>query len=620
MLNIKYKRTIAFIYDSSIVVATFPLATALRYGSFSNPVLNQTMTTKILIILLCHQVIFLITGQYKGIWRYASTHDLIQIIKSSSIGLILTLTLFFFTHNLDDVPRSSFIIYYLLNIILLSAGRFSYRLYKDSLYKNNGDNTLIVGAGDAGSQLYKSIKSSHDTNLKVVGFLDDDRSKKGRLIHGCPIMGTSDDIATLVDQRNVKTVIIAIPSANAKEVSKIVSKIPQLEDLKVKILPSMSQLTSEFVDISLIKDIDPEDLLGRRPVRLDTKKISEMIQGKSILITGAAGSIGSELCNQVLSFKPQKLVLLDTSEFGLYEIDRKLAEKCQDNSIEIVPAIGNICDHQRIKELLIKHDPEVVLHAAAYKHVPLMEGDARECIKNNVFGTETLVRACAEHRIKKFVLVSTDKAVNPTNIMGASKRTAEMICQHYSISHKDTNFTTVRFGNVLGSKGSVVPLFKEQIKNGGPITITHQDITRYFMSIPEACQLVLQAATLGKGGDIFVLDMGEPIKITRLAEELIKLSGLRPYEDIEIKFTGLRPGEKLYEELFNSSEAITDTAHTLVKSAAATIPETNFIDRIRELEKTVHLLNNNDIKLFISDLIKTYSPELNKSDDNEIVQ
>ncbi|OIQ18362.1 MAG: hypothetical protein BM556_08870 [Bacteriovorax sp. MedPE-SWde] len=607
------RKALAFIYDSVFSVALFPIAILLRMGNISSLIFNEHLFIKLAIILIINQLTFVIFGQYKGVWRYASTHDLIQIVKASSTSTVFIIIIFFFFNQLEFVPRTSFIIYWTINILCLSGGRFAYRLYKDSTANRSGDNCLIVGAGNAGSQLAKSIKTENSSGLNVVAYLDDDKEKYKRYINGFPVAGTFDDIGKVVDQYSIKVIIIAIPSADSEIVRRIIDQVPEREDLSVKILPPLSQMIKPTVDFSLVKEVDPEDLLGRRPVRLDQEKIAEITTGKAILITGAAGSIGSELCRQIARFNPSKVIMFDISEYSLYKLEMNIKREFPE--IEFIPTIGTVTDVERLYEVFQTYSPSIVFHAAAFKHVPLMEQSVKECIKNNIFGTKKLVECCINNKIEDFILISTDKAVNPTNVMGASKRAAEMICQNKLARKSETRFTVVRFGNVLASKGSVVPLFKEQIEMGGPVTITHKDITRYFMSIPEACQLVLESLTLGKGDDIFVLDMGEPVKIVTLAEDLIKLSGFRPYKDIKITFTGLRPGEKLYEELFDAKEKLDKTSHKLVYKAMAFQQDENLEENLEQLEEYLNNLSNCEAKKFLKETVKTYS--YNDTDENE---
>jgi FlaA1/EpsC-like NDP-sugar epimerase len=430
----------------------------------------------------------------------------------------------------------------------------------------SGPRTLIVGAGEAGHQLLQEIRKSPRANYSVVGFVDDDPLKNGMNLGGIKVMGTTRQLSQLAKDLGIEKVIIAIPSARGKDIRAIIRRC-KMADVRFKILPGLSDLISGKVEVSHIKDVEIDDLLGREPAVLDDKAISGYLAGKRVLVTGAGGSIGSEICRQVARYSPRKIVLLDSAETPLFHIERELAARHPE--LMLVPLIADVRDRERVESLFDEFMPEVVFHAAAYKHVPMMEYNPIEAVSNNIGGSKNLADLANRVGVHNFVMISTDKAVNPTNVMGASKRAAE--CYIQSISrHSMTKFTTVRFGNVLGSNGSVIPMFKEQIRNGGPLTVTDPEVERYFMTIPEASQLVLQAGCLGQGGDIFLLDMGEPLQILELAEELIRLSGLEPYEDIDITFTGLRPGEKLYEELLIDGENILATTHEKIKVLAAT--------------------------------------------------
>jgi FlaA1/EpsC-like NDP-sugar epimerase len=428
-----------------------------------------------------------------------------------------------------------------------------------------------------------------------------------------PILGTRADIVTVIDQRNIEEVIIAIPSMKRKEISEIYSICGDL-GVKVKILPSVSQLIDDSVSIKEIRDVSIEDLLGRDPVELDNTKISEYVHGRVVLVTGAGGSIGSELSRQIASYMPDKLVLLDNYENNLYEINNELRDKY--GELEIVAIIANVREKHRMDSLFEKHKPEVVFHAAAHKHVPLMEDNPTEAVKNNVFGTMNLVEAAHKNRVRRFVLISTDKAVNPTNIMGATKRIAEMIIQGYN-GKSPTEYVAVRFGNVLGSNGSVIPLFKKQIEAGGPVTVTHKDVIRYFMTIPEAVALVLQAGGMASGGEVFVLDMGQPVKIYDLAKNLIRLSGFEPEEDIDIEITGLRPGEKLYEELLMDEEGLSSTQNEKIFIAKPTFSDMEYLMKEIECLKEMVMLHSDDVKDYIKSIVPTYNIIDDKREDEE---
>jgi FlaA1/EpsC-like NDP-sugar epimerase len=441
---------------------------------------------------------------------------------------------------------------WMMHVILIGGSRFSWRMYRDYYIKTKQEKkrALIIGAGAAGSMLVRQFTKNHDAEILPVGFVDDDTAKQKLQIYGVTVMGRTEDIPQLVEKLNVETIIIAIPSMSKSEIQRVYQECSKTK-AKTQIMPMLEDIVSGKVSVNQFRDVQVEDLLGRDPVELDTKSISEKLTGKTILVTGAGGSIGSEICRQVSKFKPKKLVLVGHGENSIYGIDMELRNKYQ-GDFDIMPVIADIQDRSRIFEVMESHNPDVVYHAAAHKHVPLMEYNPKEAVKNNVIGTKNVAEAADTFGVKTFVLVSSDKAVNPTNVMGSTKRIAEMVIQNLN-KESQTNFVAVRFGNVLGSRGSVIPLFKRQIQSGGPVTVTHPDMTRYFMTIPEASRLVMQAGALARGGEIFVLDMGEPVKIVDLAKNLINLSGYT-IEEIGIKYAGIRPGEKMYEELLGENE------------------------------------------------------------------
>ena len=440
--------------------------------------------------------------------------------------------------------------------------RFVYELgEKQNLYgtkrRAKRKSTLFVGAGRIGALAAKDVAGRGDTEFEVKGFVDDDRRKKGGSVSGIKVLGTTDDLARLVDELNIEQVVIAIDQAQGKDIRRILNICGEIP-VRARIVPSLHEIIHGRVQVSRIRDVQIEDLLGREPIQLDDKNLHDFLTGKTVMVTGAGGSIGSELVRQIAEFRPKIIVLVERSEFVLFQIERELTKNFSE--LKFVPLLADIGDEPRMREIFAEYAPQVVFHAAAHKHVPLMEINPTEAIKNNVFATKLLGELAGEANVKDFVLISTDKAVNPTSIMGASKRVAEIVLQSLNQKYR-TNFMAVRFGNVLGSAGSVVPIFREQIHKGEPITVTHKDMTRYFMTIPEASQLVLQAGALGEGGEIFILDMGEPIKILDLAEDMIRLSGLQPYEDIDIIFSGIRQGEKLFEELEITGENLLKTRH-----------------------------------------------------------
>lgn len=504
---------------------------------------------------------------YRNIWKYASIEELLSIVYSISFANIMFVIYSYlvkhtlFKSDLYRFPFTVHIIFWLLCVITLGGTRLLYRILEQNKGENiqcdKNVNTLIVGAGDAGAILVKEIRKHKQLNYYIVGLIDDDESKKGKVINDIRVLGGRDKIISICKEKSVKEIIITMPSADFKTKTEILNICKQTK-CKLKIIPGIYEIVEEKVNINKIRDVNIEDLLGREPIVLMNEDINKYIKGKTILVTGGGGSIGSELCRQIVKFDPKKLVVLDIYENNAYDLQIELNYEFPQLNKEFV--IASVRDYDRLKEVFKTYKPDVVFHAAAHKHVPLMESNPSEAIKNNVIGTYNVAKCSHEAGVKRFVQISTDKAVNPTNIMGATKRFCELIIQAFD-TISDTEYVAVRFGNVLGSNGSVIPLFKKQIAHGGPVTVMHPDINRFFMTIPEAAQLVIQAGGMAKGGEIFVLDMGKPVKIVDLARDLISLSGLEPDVDVKIKFVGLRPGEKLYEELLMDEIALTSTEH-----------------------------------------------------------
>ncbi|SMC39260.1 nucleoside-diphosphate sugar epimerase/dehydratase [Sporomusa malonica] len=508
-------------------------------------------------IVLIRLAIFYLFGLYQRLWRYASIHELLGIIFAVTISsLVISVYMNIISAN---IPRSISIISWLLVIILVGASRLFIRILHFIRQKQQEESShiLIVGAGDAGAMIAREINQRYCDTKKLIGFIDDDKYKHNQMLFGVKILGDSQDITPIAAKYKVNEIIIAIPSLSGSQLREIIRGCKKT-GCTVKIVPGIYELMEGKVTVNQLRDVDLEDLLRREPVTLDLEQIASCLTGKRVLITGAGGSIGSELCRQIAKLSPSELALLGKGENSIYEIDRELREKY--SGLTIKPIIADVRDKNRINDIFTRLKPEVIFHAAAHKHVPLMESQPVEAVRNNIFGTKTVAEAADKAGTGIFIMISTDKAVNPTSVMGATKRVAELVIQNIN-SVSNTRFAAVRFGNVLGSRGSVVPLFKKQIAKGGPITITHPDMKRYFMTIPEATQLVLQAGTLASGGEVFVLDMGEPVKIVDMASDLIELSGLERGQDIEIKFTGLRPGEKLFEELLTAEEGTTSTKH-----------------------------------------------------------
>lgn len=580
------KASIVLIFDTLIVLITFFLSYELRINQiYLNPSLLEIILTKSIYIVPTQILCFYVMGLYKGIWRFSSTPDLVRIIKGVTLAIPTSFLVLFLFQKLNGFPRSIFFIQWSLLIVGIGGGRFAYRLYRDYLLQksnsqiNRSKKTLIIGAGYAAQMLIRDIKNDVKSNIQIIGILDDDIYKRGKILHGIKVVGAISDVAQLAKSYDVTDAIISIPSATKEQLSKIVSYFKNT-NVNVRTIPKLGDLISGKVQISKLRKVMPSDLLGRDQVELNLQTMAHMIAEKTVIVTGAGGSIGSELCIQIAKFKPNKLICFDISEYNLYELGFKLNQYKEFTKIEYV--IGDVRDKYKLDNIFGKFRPDIAFHAAAYKHVPMMELNPFEAIKVNVLGTQNLVELADKYRLEKFVLISTDKAVNPTNVMGTTKRIAEMICQSKQKVSK-TKYEVVRFGNVLGSSGSVIPRFQRQIEKGGPVTVTHPDIIRYFMSIPEAAQLVIQAGALGNGGEIFVLDMGEPIKIVDLAKQMITLAGLKLDEDIEIEFSGLRPGEKLYEELLSDSECTLPTAHERVRVAKVRDVKFNLAEKISQL-------------------------------------
>lgn len=507
-------------------------------------------------------LIFTVWKLYRSVWRYAGGADLMNIVFATTSAAFVHLIFCHVTGQ--SMPRSYYFLYWMLLFGFTSCIRFSYRIlsivstkYRENMGKNQKISVMLIGAGAAANAILKEIEESRYLNLQVKCIIDDGVESHGKFMRGVPVVGGRDKIVEAAGQYSIDEIIFAIPSAGVKTRKEILD-ICKESGCKLLALPGVYQLINGDVSVSNLKEVEVEDLLGREPIQINTAEVLDYVKGKTVLVTGGGGSIGSELCRQIAAHLPKQLIIVDIYENSVYEIQQELIQRYP--ALDLVVLIASVRNTDRINSIFEKYHPNVVYHAAAHKHVPLMEDSPNEAIKNNVFGTYKTAQAADRYGVEKFVLISTDKAVNPANVMGASKRICEMVIQMMN-QQSGTNFVAVRFGNVLGSNGSVIPLFKKQIAAGGPVTVTHPDIIRYFMTIPEAVSLVLQAGAYAKGGEIFVLDMGEPVKILDLAQNLIKLSGYKVGEDIEIKYTGLRPGEKMYEELLMDEEGLKQTAN-----------------------------------------------------------
>jgi FlaA1/EpsC-like NDP-sugar epimerase len=550
-------RAAAFTHDILVIPIAWFGAFWLRFNLEAVPLQSFASALNALpIIAVVHACLFWYFGLYRGIWRFASMPDLVRIAKAIVAGVFISAALIFLISRMHGIPRSVLPIYALLLMVLLGGPRFFYRWLKDhKFYGSESKKALIVGAGSAGEALVRDLLRDVSRDYEPIGFIDDDPKKRGQDMHGIRVLGSTDEIPHL--SSTVDIILIALPSADPKEMRRVVG-ICEKTGISFRTLPRFDDVVTGRISIKALRDVKIDDLLGREAVKLEWDAIRKNTHGKTILVSGGGGSIGSELCRQIAAVGPSHLVVLDNSEFNLYSIEMELRQLFPD--LRLLRVLGDVGDVAIVEKLLHEQRPEIIFHAAAYKHVPMLEDQVRAAVRNNILGTRTIVRLADKYGCKTFVLISTDKAVNPGNIMGATKHVAEIYCQSMQEQSK-TQFITVRFGNVLGSAGSVIPLFQKQIAQGGPVTVTDPNVTRYFMTIPEAAQLILQASSIGRGGEIFVLDMGEPVNIKYLAEQLIMLSGKRAGDDIEIVYTGLRPGEKPYEELFHQSEELVETPH-----------------------------------------------------------
>ena len=610
MFKSNIRTILAVLHDAVAAVLAWNLAYLLRFNFELPPNYAAELQQTLYWVAPLELIIFWRFNLYRGIWRYASTADLRRIFLAVALSAA-AIPLMFLMLRLDFViPRSVMIINPLLLILMMGGSRFVYRLWKEKgLYGNfklHGEPVLVLGAGDAAASLAKELSKSSDWRL--VGFLDDDTETHGRMLNDVHVLGKLDGLSDWAERLGVTQVIIAMPSSSHQERKRAI-QLCNAAQLKALTVPSFDDLISGKVAVSQLRAVELDDLLGRDPVVLDDAGLHELMMGKAVMVTGAGGSIGAELCRQIARFSPSELLLFESGEFAMYTIEQELKQSFPE--LNIVCLIGDVRDAARVDEVLQKYRPIVLFHAAAYKHVPMMEqNNAWQAIRNNVLGTWTVARAAQQYGVSKFVMISTDKAINPTNVMGASKRLAEMVCQSLE-SSGNTRFVMVRFGNVLGSTGSVIPTFRAQIARGGPITVTHPEITRYFMSIPEAAQLVLQAGLMGQGGEIFVLEMGEPVKIVDLAKDLIRLSGFSE-DEIRIEFTGLRPGEKLYEELLANSELTLPTRHPKLRIAQAGPTDEAWLDRLLQWVSAT-VMTDEDVRKTLTQWVPEYRPSARPS-------
>lgn len=606
------RRVLLVIYDICAVYAAAMMALYVRFElDVSEQMLHYVGVFQqyaILAVVLTIGI-FGICHMYSSLWTYAGANEMVNIVIACILASIMQLVLVTYLPPMKHMPRSYYLLYCAILFVLECLSRFGYRMLRSienrRVEAKSRTNVMIVGAGMAGETLIREISNSCYVDKRVVCVIDDTPSKIGNYIHGIRIVGDRNSIPEMVKKYDVHEIMIAIPSAPAEELKGILN-ICKETGCELKRLPGVYQLVNGDISVSKLKDVDVNDLLGREPIKVDLNSILDYVSDKVVLITGGGGSIGSELARQIASHHPRQLILVDIYENTTYDIQNELKENYPD--LNLVVLIASVRNTKRIDLIFKKYRPDIVYHAAAHKHVPLMEDSPNEAVKNNVLGTWKVVQAADKWGVKRFVMISTDKAVNPTNIMGATKRICEMIIQTYDKRSK-TEFVAVRFGNVLGSNGSVIPLFKKQIEHGGPVTVTHPDIIRYFMTIPEAVSLVLQAGAYAKGGEIFVLDMGEPVKILDLAKNLILLSGHKPDEDIKIIFTGLRPGEKLYEEMLMKEEGMQDTANKMIHiGKPIEMDDEKFLMQLENLKEYV-VEEPDDIREHVREIVPTYTPK-----------
>ncbi len=602
----KWRSVAVFLFDLLAVALAWLGAYALWSDSSPQPEHWPLITGTLLFLIPAEALVFRLSGLYLGIWFFSSLPDLRRIFKAVAISALLGGLLTMFVPA-PGIPRSVAILYPVLLLVLMGGGRAAYRMWKDHLLYSalgaSGKPVLILGAGRSGAGLVQELARSQE--WRVVGFLDDDSAKQRRELLGQRVFGPLSELGYWTKALKVNHVILAMPSVS-DEVRQRVSSLCMRAGVTAYTVPSTEQLLLKRDRVDHVRPVDLEDLLGRSPVRIDTPEVRELLFDRVVMVTGAGGSIGSELCRQIARLHPAQLVLFENNEFALYALVEELTEHFPE--VALVPLAGDVKDGAWLTEVMRRHTPSVVFHAAAYKHVPLMEEhNSWQAVRNNVFGTYVVALAAQRAKVPKFVLVSTDKAVNPTNVMGATKRLAEMVCQALEGGGGATRFEMVRFGNVLGSTGSVIPKFRAQIAKGGPVTVTHPEITRYFMSIPESSQLVLEAAAMGKGGEIFVLDMGEPVRIADLARDMIRLSG-RGEDDIRIVYTGLRPGEKLYEELLSDDEHTRPTHHPKLRVAKARMVPAGWLDDLLEWLKSPLPKTDAEVRRDLRRWVPEYQP------------
>ncbi|WP_321417395.1 nucleoside-diphosphate sugar epimerase/dehydratase [uncultured Desulfobacter sp.] len=617
---------IVLLLDILLLCASFYCAHLIRFDFIKEQWFDISFLHLLPYVLGCKILFFYLFDIYRGMWRYTSLSDLINLIKASVFSTFIIIALVLYLTRFEHISRSVFVIDWCLTVLFITGLRLSVRLCFEEftgkitlqdvklallkIFRKNtgkGRGALIIGAGDYGQKVCREFNENPSVKSRVLGFLDDDRSKIGRKIHGVPVLNEIERVGQTVKSTGAEDVIIAIPTLSAVRMRHIVD-LCKKAGVNFKTIPNLGELINGKIDVTSIRKVEYRDLLGREPVKLDQEQIGKYLGGRRVLVTGAGGSIGTGLCRQICRYSPEKIILFERAESALYEIDLELRKNFRD--VDVVPVLGDIQNRKELYKVFHLLKPDIVFHAAAYKHVPMLEGHPWKAVENNVFGTKNLIEVTTAFKCDKFVFVSTDKAVNPTNVMGTSKRISELLVQENScIADCKTAFMTVRFGNVIGSVGSVIPLFKKQIEEGGPVTVTHPDIIRYFMLIPEACQLILQAGAMGKGGEIFILEMGEPVKIDNMARDLIRFSGFEPDVDIKIEYTGLRPGEKLYEELMTDLENVVSTDHKKIM-----VLNTNCVNmavlngKLDQLKAMAEARDGQEIRRIMMEMIPEYSP------------
>ena len=607
-----HPRLAVVVHDLAMVWLAWMGANWLRYSFEPEPPTLAWFTPEIGLVLLAQGLVLWWTGLYKGLWRFASLPDLWNIIRAGVLGAFGIAIALFLYNRLTTVPRAVLVMYPAVLVVLLGTPRLAYRYWKDSRFdlisRAPAKRVLVIGAGRAGEALLREL--ARENRYRPVGLIDDNAALRGAKVHGVPVLGPIERLPEFAREVAAEMLLIALPSASNAQMQRVVEAC-EATGVQFRTVPRLQDVVAGRMGFSELKEVAIEDLLGRDPVQLDWTAIRTGLSGKRVLITGGGGSIGSELCRQVARLGVESLTILELSEYNLYRMEQELRREIPDLLIHAV--LGDCGDAAVCERVFAQARPQVVFHAAAYKHVPLLQNQVREAFRNNVLGTQAVAQAADRHNVAVFVLISTDKAVNPTSVMGACKRVAEIFCQNLA-ARSATRFITVRFGNVLDSAGSVVPLFREQIRAGGPVTVTHPEISRYFMTIPEACQLILQAGVLGLGGEIFALDMGEPVKISYLAEQMIRLANKAPGRDINIVYTGLRPGEKLFEELFHAQESYQSTRHAKIFLAQPRSMSWDILNvQLRQAAQAVHDYDEEALRRCLSNLL----PEFAWRDDGE---